>query len=183
VAFSGRIIPVDVGMRNIATTIENGETKFYGAGINAIRRRYMEQKEDGKSQVPAEFWRPEDRKEVRRQARAVARVIVEKAVKDRAVIALGKPSRSYFEAQWNYAYWPVQSFVQHLRSRARALGVRVLNVPEAETSQTCSQCGSHGKRLGAVFVCYACQIALNSDMNAAKNIAKRAESMLNFGAF
>jgi putative transposase len=60
-------------------------------------------------------------------------------------------------------------------------GGRLVEVPAAYTSQTCSACGlvDAASRQGqARFVCIGCGHAANADSNAASNILRRADSAL-----
>ncbi|MFT8827447.1 MAG: transposase [Acetobacter syzygii] len=57
-------------------------------------------------------------------------------------------------------------------------GGKLVEVPAAYTSQTCSVCGSvdHASRVSqAHFICTACGHTENADINAAKNILRRAD--------
>ena len=60
-------------------------------------------------------------------------------------------------------------------------GARLVEVPPAYTSQTCSACGcvDPANRISqARFVCQACGYTENADINAAKNILRRADHPL-----
>jgi len=52
--------------------------------------------------------------------------------------------------------------------------VPVVFVNPKGTSRTCSRCGAKGKINGDVFVCKECCLKLDRDLNASRNIAKRA---------
>jgi putative transposase len=58
-------------------------------------------------------------------------------------------------------------------------GGRLIQVPPAFTSQTCSECGvvdARSRISQAQFVCVACGHTANPDHNAALNILRRADS-------
>ena len=55
-------------------------------------------------------------------------------------------------------------------------GISVEMVDAAYTSKTCSRCGERGIRKGKVFRCPACGLQLDSDLNAARNIATAKQS-------
>jgi putative transposase len=60
-------------------------------------------------------------------------------------------------------------------------GGRLIEVPAAYTSQTCSACGctnAANRRTQASFACVDCGHAANADTNAAINILRRADSAL-----
>jgi transposase len=58
------------------------------------------------------------------------------------------------------------------------LGVPILFVDPAYTSQTCSRCREVGVREWQRFVCPHCGFTSHADLNAAFNILHRAEPLL-----
>ncbi|CAM4045576.1 zinc ribbon domain-containing protein [Deinococcus marmoris] len=68
-------------------------------------------------------------------------------------------------ADWHQSWGP---------QRAYARGIRVVRVPAAFTSQTCSQCRVYtlGTRQGATFTCPQGHV-LNTHINAARNLVRR----------
>ncbi|MEW6603923.1 MAG: transposase [Thermoproteota archaeon] len=64
--------------------------------------------------------------------------------------------------------------MQYIRYKAALAGIKVIEVSEAWTSQTCHRCGERGQRkTQGLFACPHCNIEDNADRNAAFNIAKR----------
>ena len=62
--------------------------------------------------------------------------------------------------------------------KARRVGVPVLVVDPAYTSQTCSECDHTSRRNRPTrnrFVCRQCGVVLHADVNAARNLAHRGE--------
>lgn len=61
--------------------------------------------------------------------------------------------------------------------KAESAARTVIFVDPAGTSQTCSQCGcvDAQARRGAMYRCSQCRLAIDADVNAARNILKRAE--------
>jgi putative transposase len=60
-------------------------------------------------------------------------------------------------------------------------GGRLIEVPAAYTSQTCSACGvidASSRQDQSHFVCVACGLAAHADANAAINILRRADCAL-----
>ncbi len=70
-----------------------------------------------------------------------------------------------------WAFRQLQTFVEY---KASAVGLRVIYVNPAYTSQTCSECGNKGIRKKHSFSC-VCGTKRHSDVNAAVNIAWFAE--------
>lgn len=69
-----------------------------------------------------------------------------------------------------WAYRPFQEFLGY---KAEALGKHLEYVSPKHTSQRCSRCGDVKKanRVGVWYRCRSCGFVLNSDLNAARNIA------------
>ena len=63
-----------------------------------------------------------------------------------------------------------------LKHKGPQMGVRVVEVPPAYTSQTCSRCGYRAKanRKRRLFLCQRCGFTSNADRNASVNIGLRA---------
>lgn len=86
-----------------------------------------------------------------------------------------KKDAGYFLAS-NQVHW----FFARVQAIARDMAVRhditVEMVDARYTSQTCSKCGERGTRKGKVFTCPSCGLQLDSDLNAARNIATARHS-------
>ena len=67
-----------------------------------------------------------------------------------------------------WAWRQLQTFIQY---KAEAVGMTVVYVNPAYTSQTCSDCGSLGKRVKHRFVCL-CGLRAHADLNASRNLAR-----------
>jgi putative transposase len=65
-----------------------------------------------------------------------------------------------------------------LRNKGEMLGIPLLLVNPAFTSQTCSRCGNLGDRQRHRFYCPHCGFTLHADLNAAFNILHRAEETM-----
>ena len=65
-----------------------------------------------------------------------------------------------------------------LRNKAEMLGIPLLLVNPAFTSQTCSRCGNLGDRQRHRIYCPHCGFTLHADLNAAFNILHRAEETM-----
>lgn len=86
----------------------------------------------------------------------------------RANIKAGKRVRTRLH---RWAFRQLQNFVKY---KAEAVGIHIVFVEPAYTSQTCSICGAIGKRVKHSFSC-SCGTRRHSDVNAALNIAGFAE--------
>jgi len=108
---------------------------------------------------------------------------VEKAKQMNAVIAIGdlKGIREQDKGRRfnrRLSSQPFHLFKQYLTYKANWDGIRVIEVPEAYTSQTCRRCNMRGQRVAGRFSCTNCGLTADADVNGAWNIAKRAYGML-----
>jgi len=73
--------------------------------------------------------------------------------------------------------WPFAQFQQFVAYKAAARGIRVVYVDARYSSQGCSRCGHvarSNRRSQSWFACRQCGYQLNADLNAARNLARRA---------
>jgi transposase len=76
----------------------------------------------------------------------------------------------YWLASWQLR-WFHSRIQQHATLLARVAGIAVEKVNARFTSKRCSYCGEKGKRDGKSFTCKACGRSIDSDLNAARNVA------------
>ena len=79
-----------------------------------------------------------------------------------------KQKESFHYTLNSWSYYQLQTFVEY---KAKLLGIPVLYIEPAYTSQTCHKCGQIGKRNGKSFKCPQCGYTAHADVNAAWNIA------------
>jgi len=178
-----QVLPIDMGVRKLATTIEQGKPHFYGNKVRGIRGHYYHLRRSvGKPSV-IKKWKHNEQRSVRHEVHAVTRRIVDHAKRMNAVIVVGdlegirdRDKGRGFNRRLGSQ--PFYVFKQLLTYKANWEGIRVLTVPEAYTSQTCSRCGMRGQRVAGRFSCQNCGLRVDADVNGAWNIAKRAHRML-----
>jgi len=81
---------------------------------------------------------------------------------------------------------PFYKLIQMIQYKAEEQGIIITLVSEEYTSQTCSccdHCSRKNRKYRGLFVCKKCNVVLNADINAARNIAKKAfpESIIKIG--
>ncbi len=179
-------VGVDLGIVEIATT-STGD-RFAGRHLNRQRRQQSElrAKLQAKNTKSAKRVLKRLRRREARRARDVnhriSKRIVERAERTdhgivledlrgiRGRVRQAKQQRSMLHA-WGFAQ--LRDFIAY---KARRVGVPVLVVDPAYTSQTCSECDHTSRRNRPTrnrFVCRSCGVVLHADVNAARNLAHR----------
>ena len=191
-----KVVGVDLGRRDIATT-STGKS-WSGKHIQSIRDRYSFVRANVQSKRTRSSRRLLRRLSGREQRfqkwlnHNISKQLVQEAKQIGADLAfedltniresLNKKPRSKTERRRtnNWAFYQLRLFVGY---KANIAGVKVVFVPAAYTSQTCSPCGHihpvKGKsyRNGKVFKCGHCGFEHDADINAANNIAALGKSV------
>jgi putative transposase len=68
--------------------------------------------------------------------------------------------------------WPFRQLQEMICYKAEGVGIEVVYVPPAYTSQTCSGCLDLGKREKHLFRCLTCGLRAHADCNASRNLAR-----------
>ncbi|HYW19455.1 MAG TPA: transposase [Nodularia sp. (in: cyanobacteria)] len=185
-----RVIGVDIGRRDIATT-STGES-WSGKQIQSVRDRYSRVRANVQSKRTRSSRRLLRRLSGRERMfqewlnHNISSQLVQESQQLNASLAfedltnirqsLNTKPRSKVERRRtnNWAFYQLRLFVGY---KANIAGVNVIFVPPVYTSQTCSRCGhihpTKGKsyRHGKSFQCGHCGFEHDADINAAKNIA------------
>ncbi len=188
---------VDLGIAKIATTSDG---KFYsGTKVKNIRRRYfrLRQRLQAKGTKSAKRKLKQRRQKESRfvadvnhciskrlveVAKGTQRAIVLedlKGIRERARKGTRKTvCKTMRQVLSSWSFYQLRQFIEY---KARAAGILVIYVDPRNTSRTCSKCGNVDKknrRDQKHFVCNACGHALNADINAALNIARRGVDVI-----
>ena len=99
-------------------------------------------------------------------SQGIGRIVMEDLTHIRTRIKAGKRMRARLH---RWAFRQLQTFIEY---KARALGIEVVYVDPAYTSQTCSDCSSLGTRVKHRFVCDQCGLRAHADLNASRNLAR-----------
>ena len=77
----------------------------------------------------------------------------------------------------NFVSVPFDMFVKQLEYKGEMIGIKVRRITEEYTSQTCSSCGvvnKKNRKHRGLYVCKNCGSTMNVDVNASKNILRKA---------
>lgn len=182
------ILAVDLGERYIATSvvIAKGEMKnprFYGKEVRGIRRHYSWlRKRLGERKLLYEIKRigHMEKRKITSILHKISRGIVNEAKEHKAIIVLGDLKGIRKNARGKrmnriVSNMPYYRLTQLIIYKAQWTNVQVIKVSERNTSKTCHNCGSKGKRPSqGLFKCPNCGLEYNADLNGAINIAKRS---------
>jgi len=177
------VLAVDLGIRNIATTVNSNDVgpKFYGKDLRInqahfykLRRALQKKRAYGAVKKISNH----ERRRTDSILHTISRRIVNEADRNNSVIAIGDlgiradgKGRIFNRKLSNFPSYRLYRFIEY---KADWLGIPVLKISEAYTSQTCHNCGARGLRVGGFFRCSNCGHEYNADYNGAYNIMKRA---------
>lgn len=181
------VLAIDMGIKHIACSVDmaSGKTVFYGNDLNRVRGHYFWlRRKLGMKKAIDTIKKIGDREKriVNDIIHKISRDIVNQAVETNAVIILGNIKYLRKRRQKQYrrrmarllAGFPYYKLMQYIRYKAALAGIKVIEVSEAWTSQTCHMCGERGQRkTQGLFECNCCGVREDADRNAAFNIAKR----------
>jgi len=182
------VIGVDLGIVNIATTSDG--TQYSGSKCTTVRQKYATikvrlqavQTWDAKKHLKRISGR--ERRFKRDVNHCISKQIVAAAKDTQSGLALEdltgiREGVSGFKALraaiGKWAFFEIASFIRY---KAQMLGVPVYMVDPHNTSKRCSACGyidPENRTTQADFFCLKCGHRENADINAAKNIAQRAD--------
>jgi putative transposase len=180
---SDNVLAVDLGIHNIATTINstNMKPKFYGKRLRAIRGHYFHLRRNLAKRKAVRKVGNHEKRIVNHELHKISKAIVQEAEETNSMIVLGElkglrkngngKGRRFRRKLNSFPYHKLSNYIEY---KATWLGIPVLKVNEAYTSQICSRCGQKGLRVRGLFTCPHCGLNLNADYNGARNILKRA---------
>lgn len=112
----------------------------------------------------------------------MSKQIVSYAVTHRRAIAVEnlkgvRKPKSKIKGYVNRSQWAFYQLMQFIRYKAALLGIPVIEVNPAYTSQDCSRCGQRNTPNGKSYVCEHCGHKDHRDANAAFNIGVRGSQV------
>ncbi len=184
---TGKVLAVDLGENNLATTSEG--KIFKGLQLRHERDKYVALRSrllfngspsamqrlrgiSGKEALHVKHVNHVISKEIVETAAALGcdTIAMEDLTNIRKRIKAGKRVRFRLHS-WPWAQ--LQAFIEY---KARAKGINVVYVNPAYTSKTYADCGAIGSRSKHRFTCKICGIRRHSDLNASQNIRRIAMS-------
>ena len=189
--FSGKVLGVDRGIANIATT-SNG-ANYTGKHVNRVRHRNdaLRAKLQAKNTKSTKrLLKKRRRKESRFSTDTNHKIsyrIVREAQRTGSAIALENLSgicdrtRVRKPQRRRHHSWSYDQLGQFIEYKAKRLGVPVVYVNPAHTSQHCPACGHVSRKnrpTRDLFSCQICGLAGPSDMVASVNIASLGKDVL-----
>lgn len=185
------VLAIDLGVRHIAVTVNTANTKpnFYGQRVRQIRGKYFNlRKKLGQKKAFYKIASLKNREflQVNHELHKISKAIVEEAKRTNAVIVIGKLKgirkkikcgRRFRRLINNFPYYRL---VQYIKYKAEWLGISVMEISEAYTSQICHRCGRRdeaARKTQGLYVC-ECRLNTNADYNCSMNIMQRALGIL-----
>jgi len=187
---TNKVLGVDLGITDIAMTSEG--QSFAGEAIKDIKNHYASVRQSVQQAVSkgTRSCRRRGRqllnrlsgKESRYQKQInheISKAIVARAQKMPAMVALedltgirvGVNKKAGKDQRRKINGWAFYQLREFLTYKALAVGVPLVLVDPAYTSQTCHKCGRHGIRKGKKFSCPHCGWSGDADFNGANMIA------------
>lgn len=182
-----KIIAIDVGQNNIATT--SNDTIHGGGELRHKRDKFLNRRKKLQSNGSRSAKRclkrisGKEKRYVKEINHIVSKKIVEEAIENNSGILVLenlknirkriKGNKRIRSRLHRWSWYQLQQFVEY---KAQDKGLTVKYVNPAYSSQTCSKCNSLGSRHKHLFKCLNCGSYQNSDVNASKNLLKLGET-------
>ena len=172
------VLGVDLGVNNLAVTSKN---KFYGQEIKSLRKK----RDKFVSELQSKGTRGSKRKLKKFSGiwsrfmkwtnHNISKSIISELEKGDVVVMEDltgiRKSARYNKWVHKWAFRQLQDFIEY---KSLEKGIRVVYVNPAYTSKECNRCHSRNTvRHSGFFECKTCGHSLNSDINGARNIARR----------
>ena len=178
------ILAIDAGIHHLATTVNSFERKprFYGKKLRELRALFYHLRKALQMNGAYEALKRIGDKESRITndiLHKVSTAIVEEADKLNLAIVIGDLKGIRLQRRYSRGFvrklhsFPFHKLFQMIRYKAQWRGIKVIEVSEAYTSQTCHHCHSKGLRVGGKFKCFVCGREYNADYNGAYSIMNR----------
>lgn len=174
-----------VGNVAVMADPQNGKVQHLGFNPARFKQNFRNRRATLQSQGKSRTLRALRRKQSRRtkyENHVVSKQIVSYAVTHRRAIAVEnlkgvRKPKSKIKGYVNRSQWAFYQLMQFIRYKAALLGIPVIEVNPAYTSQDCSRCGQRNTPNGKSYVCEHCGHKDHRDANAAFNIGVRGSQV------
>lgn len=191
----GAVVGIDRGLRKAIVTSEGGEIS--SASIRAVKRRYahnrrqLQTKGTRSAKRRLRAMKGREKRFVSDFNHCASKMLASDTTVGVYVLEdlstmhnrrqrgqVNKTMRKWL-SNWSYA-----QFESYLRYKCAAVGIEVVNVSPAYTSQRCNVCGTVDRRNRhkSRFDCVRCGHSADADLNAACNIRDRYNPVIDGGA-
>jgi putative transposase len=170
----------------VAANPSTGKVLKLGKEAYHIHRKYKAQRRNlqkkGKNKLVKKIKNRESRK-IQNLNHQISRRIVDYALENKTGIVLEdltgiRKRKTNKEFKGSLNSWSFYQLSQFIEYKAKLLGVPVVKIDPAYTSQQCSRCGLLGTRNGKKFKCTHCGHVDDADVNAAFVISLRHQCIL-----
>ncbi len=181
-----RVAGIDLGICNFAAVAVGDEALLYPGGALKEDDYYFQKKRAKCDDSDSDKSQRLDHKRRGRRdhfLHAVSKnVVAECAARNVGTIAVGDLSGIREDADWgdhgnlDLHGWAFDRFIEMLEYKAAERGINVERVDERDTSKSCASCGTtdDSQRVErGLYVCEACGLVANADVNGAANIRQK----------
>ncbi|AHD04960.1 transposase [Paenibacillus larvae subsp. larvae DSM 25430] len=176
------IMGIDLGLKVPAVSVTStGKTRFFGNGRENkyIRRKYQQRRRKlGKLKKLSVIRKPGNKEQrwMKDQNHKISRQIVDTAIQEGASIIklerlenIRKTARTSRKNAKNLHSWTFYQLQQFISYKANLVGIKIVEVNPAYTSQTCPACGEKNKAKDRWYEC-SCGFNAHRDRVGAINI-------------
>jgi putative transposase len=174
---------IDLGLRKLATATDvplskNSQTLCLGSQIENYTDKYFYLRRKASNGYVRKRWDKKVSNKTEDLCHQISRRIVDHAKEKNLFIVIGNLEgiqdqdlgRKMNRKLTDFPHWKLRNYIRY---KAEWEGIKVVEVDEAYTSQTCSKCGEKGNRHKGTFDCPRCGYETDADKNASQNIGKR----------
>jgi len=166
----GEVIGVDIGYRKLLTT---SDKEFLGKDIKRLTEKSARRKQKSKNWI-------QTGDEIRNYVNRVAKLFFNRPLKIVVLENLRNLKKDKHK-KWSkkvnrrFNFWLYGSLIKRIKELGERLGVQVVLIPPAYTSQECPACGyiEMLNRRGELFKCTQCSFSEDADYVGALNILRR----------
>lgn len=174
---------IDLGLKKLATATDvplsdTSSTICLGSSVENYPDKYFHLRRNARDGYTRKRW---DRKVAHKTediCHQISRKIVDRAKENNLFIVIGDlegiqdkdRGKRMNRTIRNFPHWKLRNYIKY---KAEWAGIKVVEVDESYTSQTCSKCGEKTSPQKGMFQCTSCGYETDRDKNASHNIGKR----------